>query len=68
VRPVCSRPLQPDCNRVATDARRINAYDMMWPYVERRRKERGRLPNDVAVDFYDQGDVFRVVDRLNGFG
>jgi len=26
------------------------------------------LPNYVAVNFYDQGDVFRVVDRLNGFG
>jgi hypothetical protein len=40
----------------------------MWPYVERCRNERGRLPNYVAVNFYDQGGVFRVVDRLNGFG
>jgi hypothetical protein len=28
--------------------------------------ERGRLPNFVTVDFYDIGDVFAVVDRLNG--
>jgi hypothetical protein len=53
---------------LATDARRINAYDVMWPYVERCRSEGGRLPNYVTVNFYDQGDVFRVVDRLNGFG
>jgi hypothetical protein len=57
-----------DVRSLATDARRINAYDMMRPYVQRCRNERGRLPNYVAVNFYDQGDVFRVVERLNGFG
>lgn len=30
--------------------------------------EQGQLPNFVAVDFYDRGDLFRVVDRLNGVG
>jgi hypothetical protein len=27
---------------------------------------RGHLPNLIAVDFYKRGDLFRVVDRLNG--
>ena len=27
---------------------------------------RGQLPNLVAVDFYERGDVFAVVDALNG--
>jgi hypothetical protein len=27
---------------------------------------RGHLPNLLAVDFYKRGDLFRVVDTLNG--
>jgi hypothetical protein len=30
--------------------------------------ERGTLPNFVTVDFHDVGDVFAVVDALNGIG
>jgi hypothetical protein len=30
--------------------------------------ERAHLPNFVTVDFHDVGDVFAVVDRLNGVG
>ncbi len=30
-------------------------------------EEGGALPNFVAVDFYDIGDLFEVVDALNGF-
>jgi hypothetical protein len=29
--------------------------------------EGGQLPNFVAVDFYDLGALFQVVDELNGF-
>ena len=29
--------------------------------------EAGQLPNFIAVDFYEQGDLFAVVDALNGF-
>ena len=39
-------------------------------FIERAREceEQGNaLPNFVAVDFYDIGDVFEVVDSLNGF-
>ena len=30
--------------------------------------ERGLLPNLVAVDFYERGDLFAVVDVLNEVG
>ena len=33
-----------------------------------RRRRRDLFPNVLAVDFYRQGDVFRVVDTLNGVG
>jgi len=40
-------------------------------FVERAlqcQAESGALPNFVTVDFYDIGDVFHVVDVLNGLG
>jgi hypothetical protein len=39
------------------------------PFLDRAlqcQAERNRLPNFVTVDFYDIGDVFYVVDALNG--
>ncbi len=51
-----------------TDARTINALPVLGPYLERCRRERGMLPNFVAVNFFDLGDVFRAVDQLNGVG
>lgn len=42
-------------------------YDPL--FIERARQceeERNALPNFVAVDFYDIGDLFAVVDALNG--
>jgi hypothetical protein len=48
-----------------TDSRTINAASALLPYVERCERERGMLPNFIAVDFYNQGDVFGVVDALN---
>ena len=50
-----------------SDARKVNAYDVLWPRVQQCQEERSALPNYVAVDFYDQGDLPAVVDRLNGF-
>ncbi|MBT8452163.1 MAG: hypothetical protein KJO40_09385 [Deltaproteobacteria bacterium] len=38
-------------------------------FIDRARQceeERSALPNFIAVDFYDTGDVFAVVDALNG--
>ena len=34
--------------------------------AQRCQQESGRLPNFVTVDFYSIGDVFEVVDALNG--
>lgn len=51
---------------LVTDAQTINAEDVLWPYVSRCRAERKRLPNYIAVNYINEGDVYRVVDRLNG--
>lgn len=51
-----------------TDSRTINSASALLPYVQRCERERGMLPNFVAVDFYSQGDVFGVVDALNRVG
>jgi hypothetical protein len=51
--------------REVSNAAQVNARDVLWPRVEACRAERGLLPNFVAVDFYDQGDLFDVVEDLN---
>ena len=51
---------------LVTDARRINALPVLEPYLARCRKERGMLPNFVAVNYFSEGDLFRAVDQLNG--
>jgi hypothetical protein len=48
------------------DAARINAYDFLLNRALTCAEERGHVPNFVAVDFYGIGDLFRVVDMLNG--
>jgi hypothetical protein len=48
------------------NAARVNAYAPLLHRIEECRRIRGRLPNLVAVDFYRRGDVFAVVDHLNG--
>lgn len=47
-------------------AEMINHDPLFIEQAERCRDERGRIPNFVTVDFYDVGDLFAVVDRLNG--
>jgi hypothetical protein len=44
----------------------VNAYDFLLKRARRCQKERGMIPNLVAVDFYRTGDLVRVVDALNG--
>ncbi|HEX5133707.1 MAG TPA: hypothetical protein VFX92_14630 [Candidatus Krumholzibacteria bacterium] len=51
-----------------SNAEIVNAYDFLLKRARACRKERGMIPNLVAVDFYRSGDVVRVVDTLNGFG
>jgi hypothetical protein len=49
-------------------AARVNAHDFLMERVEAFRKERGRTPNIIAVDFYQTGDLVKVVRELNGVG
>jgi hypothetical protein len=52
--------------RELTNATRVNARAVLLPRAEKCLQERSRLPNFVAVDFYDRGDLMGVVDTLNG--
>ena len=44
----------------------VNAYDFLLARAKACRRQRGMIPNLVAVDFYRTGDLIRVVDALNG--
>ena len=44
----------------------VNAYDFLLKRAEKCARERSRLPNIIAVDFYRTGDLFKVVKNLNG--
>jgi hypothetical protein len=46
----------------------VNPYDFLLRRARGCSHERARLPNVLAVDFYQTGDLFRVVDELNGVG
>jgi hypothetical protein len=55
-----------DKSAEVTNAERVNASDVLLARARECERERGLLPNYVAVDFYDRGDLFDVVDELNG--
>jgi hypothetical protein len=46
-------------------AAKVNAHDFLMERVETFRKERGRTPNIIAVDFYQTGGLIEVVRELN---
>ena len=48
-----------------SDAVRANAYDALLGRARECRELRGHVPNLVAVNFYLEGELFRVVDELN---
>ena len=48
------------------DASIVNDYDFLLARAQQCAKERGKMPNFIAVNFYQNGDVFGVVDTLNG--
>ena len=54
--------------REISNATRVNARDVLLPRAQECQQERGQLPNFVAVDYYDRGDLLGVVDTLNGLG
>jgi hypothetical protein len=49
-----------------SDAATVNAYEPLLARARECRRVRDHLPNLLAVNFYLEGDVFRVVDSLNG--
>jgi hypothetical protein len=51
-----------------SNAEKVNAYDPLLRRTRECERLREHLPNLVAVDFYRRGDLFRVVDTLNGVG
>ena len=44
----------------------VNAYDPLLKRARDCQRTRSHLPNLVAVNFYLEGDLFRLVDTLNG--
>jgi hypothetical protein len=46
----------------------VNAYEPLLRRARECQRIRDAFPNLIAVDFYREGDVFRVVDTLNGVG
>ena len=46
----------------------MNARAVLLKRMEQCEDERGQLPNFVAVDYYDRGDLLGVVDELNEVG
>jgi hypothetical protein len=46
-------------------ATEVNAHDVLLGRMKQCATERGKRVNFVGVDFYDLGDLFKVVDELN---
>jgi hypothetical protein len=51
-----------------SDAAKVNAYKPLLARMRDCERIRKHVPNLVAINFYKKGDVFRVVDTLNGVG
>ncbi|MDX6714172.1 MAG: hypothetical protein QOH30_730, partial [Baekduia sp.] len=49
-----------------SNATKVNAYTSLLARAQVCRRIRGHLPTLLAVDFYRRGDLFGVVDALNG--
>ncbi len=49
------------------NAQEVNAFDVLYGRISGCRDETGQMPTMVAVDFYEEGDLFAAVDALNGF-
>jgi hypothetical protein len=49
-------------------AEQVNHNPLFADRAQQCAQEGGQIPNFVTVDFYDIGDVFDVVDHLNGIG
>lgn len=52
--------------KLVSSAEQVNTAEVLGERARRCREERGRIPNFVAVNWYDRGDLLEVVDELNG--
>jgi hypothetical protein len=57
-----------DPRPLPANAAKVNAYEPLLARVRECERLRKHFPNLIAVDFYRRGDLFRVVDTLNGVG
>ena len=51
-----------------SDAAKVNAYAPLLRRARTCERIRDHLPTLLAINFYKEGDVFRVVDTLNEVG
>lgn len=49
-------------------ADQVNAYEPLMRRLRECERIRNHLPNIVSVNFYERGDLLRVIDTLNGIG
>lgn len=49
-----------------TNAAKVNEYKALLGRAQECERVRGQVPNLIAVDFYATGDLFEVVEKLNG--
>jgi hypothetical protein len=49
-----------------SNAAKVNAYEPLLRRARTCQRIRDHLPNLLAVNFYRRGDLFKVVDTLNG--
>jgi hypothetical protein len=49
-----------------SNSARVNAREPLLRRARECRRVRGHIPNLLAVDFFGEGDLFRVVAELNG--
>lgn len=57
-----------DFTRLVSSAQLVNTREVLLTRAEQCWDERGQIPNFVAVNFVTIGDLFEVVDVLNGVG
>ena len=48
------------------NAAEVNQFEVLYGRASQCRDESGQMPTMVAVDFYEEGDLFAAVDALNG--
>lgn len=53
---------------LVSDAAAVNTFEVLGTRAAECEQQRGQLPNFVAVNYYNLGDLFAVVDQLNQVG